>query len=152
MKTNVKLILGALVLIAVSVAASYIITKRSIEPISCPATGEANLGYNQGSNNTISSVTSLTTSTAVGLPVLLLARNATRQYCYITNNSATAIYLTFKNFSTDVAASTSVGAANGGLYLAASGGRYECLPQNMVVSDIWASSTASGLSVSAGQQ
>lgn len=139
----------------VVISVTFLLTKATIKPEQIaisPLTGEVLGGYSQGANNILTFVSSNATTTAVGLPTLLIARNPTRQYCYVVNNSDTAIFLTFKNFASDVAASTSVGVANGGLRLNANGGSYECLPENMVQSDIWASSTASGKQILSGQQ
>lgn len=136
---------------AITYSVSHPVIKKS-EPIAIsPITGQEILGYNQGSNNILSSVSSSVTTTNVGGPTLLLSRNATRQYCYVVNNSDTGIYLTFRNFDSQSAASSSIG-SNLGLLLVANGGSYECLPENMVVSDIWATSTASGKSIVSGQQ
>lgn len=146
MKTSLKLFLGAIILIVVSVVVILGVVK------SRSSNSFLGSSYSAGGSNIISSVVSSATSTSTGLPVLLLVRNATRQYCYIVNDSDTAVYITFKNFTSATAASTTVGAANGGLRLNANGGSFECLPEKMVVSDIWASSTASGKQIISGQQ
>lgn len=114
--------------------------------------GEEKLGA-LGGNNLITNTTQITTSTnASALPVKLLSRNYSRAYCAIVNDSDTAVYLTFKNFTDASAASTSVGAAKGGLRLNANGGIFECTPEKMVVTDIWASSTASGKNILVTEQ
>ena len=109
------------------------------------------LSANSGTNNILSFVSTVRTTTAVGQAVKVLASNSGRQYCYVQNNSPTAIYLTFKNFDSALAASTSVGVASGSYMLTASS-TFECMPDRLVTSDIWASSTVSGLPIQAGQQ
>lgn len=82
------------------------------------------------------------TTTAAVLPVLVLARDRFRNYAAVINDSDTAVYITCKNFDSPSAASTT--ADLDGIRLNASGGSLEFLPENLCLSDVWASSTVSG--------
>jgi hypothetical protein len=75
--------------------------------------GESKLGGGGPTVRITNATHSYATTTATALPVQLVARNYERSYCAFINDSDTAVYLTFKNFDSATAASTSVGATKG---------------------------------------
>lgn len=86
------------------------------------------------------------------VPVQILERDGSRQYAVFTNPSDTAVYLYFldDNYAVNLvelgAGETSVTStvtSLNGVYLAANGGTYELLDNNLVIDQVWASSTAS---------
>lgn len=107
-------------------------------------------GSNYNNVNILNTVTHSSTSTAsLPLPVLVLARNSSRAYAKIANNSATAVNIFLGNFASMSAASTSV-SSTAGIRLApvnSPGFEYDIKPENLYVGDVWASSTLSGLQI-----
>lgn len=92
-----------------------------------------------------------TGSYASNVPVQVLERDGSRQYAVFTNPSDTAIYLYFLDgnyavgefgvASGETSVTSTITSLNG-IYLAANGGRYELLNDNLIIDQVWASSTA----------
>ena len=80
----------------------------------------------------------VTTST---LPTRVLERNSGRRYAAITNDGTENVYLYLQNFSSAVAAS-SVVKRNQGIRLNANGGSYEIVNDNLMLVDVWVSTTS----------
>jgi len=92
--------------------------------------------------------THVTTSTTA-LPVKLLDRDGSRQYAIFQNVSATAVYLYFSGTALEHGVEGSASSTIGldGIYLAASGGKYELLNDNLIIDEVWATSTAASLDI-----
>lgn len=137
-KLKVAIVSGVLV-IGVLVGASIGLIKKQ------PANEkqEQSLGYGgQGGLNTIDFVSTTVTSTLGNNAQIILARNARRTYALIVNDSTSTIYIYPRNFNNFQQASTTV-VINTGIRLNASGGAYEMLPENLILSDVWVASTTS---------
>lgn len=85
------------------------------------------------------------------LPVQVLERDGSRQYAVFVNPSDTAMYLYFLDsdyavnlteLETGETSVTSTITTLNGVYLAANGGTYELLNDNLIIDQVWASSTA----------
>lgn len=111
---------------------------------------EPSLGLaTDASFNRVDNLTSFTTTTAsycATCPVKLLSLDSSRRYAVISNVSDTAVYLyaTTTDLTVDgqggTTATSSITSLNG-IYLGANS-NYEFNTENMVYSNIWASSTA----------
>ena len=105
------------------------------------------LGINSGEVNQFHTTNqAVVTTSNSGLPARVLAENTSRYYAAIVNDSDTAIYITLQSFTNSSSASTTVGAGKG-IRLNSNGGSYEILPENMYTGEVWASSSASGKSI-----
>jgi len=93
-------------------------------------------------DNLIDGLTSTATSTGGTFPIKVLDTNYGRGYALIQNDSANDVYLWFQDFTTTANASTTV-AVNKGVLLKPAG-HYEMLPENLIVGQVWATSTVSG--------
>lgn len=116
------------------------------------------LGASALTDNTLQALTTTSTTTAsycTTCPVKLLSRNDNRRYALIENVSDTAIYiyvptttLTYNLTGAFHGAGTSSGNATNtisslnGILLNANGGSYEINPDNLIINEVWATSTA----------
>jgi hypothetical protein len=106
----------------------------------------------------IEDINQFSTSTAsycTACPIKLLSRDTNRQYARFINISDTAIYLYFAtttqsyNFTgTQDSGNSATSTVNlSGVYLAASGGSYELLDNNLIIDEVWATSTAASKAI-----
>lgn len=103
--------------------------------------------------NLIDAPTHTATSTGTRFPVKVLSRNYNRIYALVENDptNSSNVYLFFGNFATSQAAADGLPAnlvsstSATGTVVLAPGGSYEILPENMVIGDMWATGTASGI-------
>lgn len=108
----------------------------------------ANLGGWQD-QQIIEDGTTVATSTTA-LPVKVLDRDADRKYAIFTNPSATALYLYFSGTALAHGVEnnpTGTITSLDGIYLAASGGTYELLDNNLIIDEVWVTSTAASLDI-----
>lgn len=80
----------------------------------------------------------ITTST---LPTRVLERKSGRRYAAITNDGTENVYLYLQNFASASAASSIV-KRNKGIRLNANGGSYEIVNDNLMLVDVWVSTTS----------
>lgn len=134
--------LGGFILLG---AILFTLNIKKEQPVAEP-NAEPNLGISSPGANLLNGYTHDSTTTPSNglMPVKIFAYDPRRLSAVIINDSDTPIYLTFpKNlFSDPLAASTTAGL--NGFRLNANGGYWQTTNDDLVVSEVWASSTATG--------
>ena len=133
-KQNNFAVIALAVVAVIAVIASLVmgLSKSKVEEFA----GFAAPGFNQFFSTTLTA----TTTQSSGLPVKLLAKNSSRLYAIIVNDSDTDIYIHLNSFDDAQVASTTVN-VNTGIRLNSNGGSYELLPENIYAGEVWATST-----------
>ena len=110
-----------------------------------------NVGYGADYVNRIT-VTQYATNTGSGtVPIQVLALDSTRNYALFQNLSDTAIYLFFSSTTLTPQVASATFTVLNGVRLApvnSAGSVYEMRPENISGAQVWASSTASGKTIS----
>ncbi|MBI3980968.1 hypothetical protein HY345_03130 [Candidatus Microgenomates bacterium] len=136
MKNKLLLLLASGV-VAVLVITYYFVGLKVVVQKEPKSLGAGATDFNLVDSMTLSATS--TVANASGDPVKVLSRNYNRIYAVIQNDSDTDIYLWPQNFANIAAASSTV-SATGSLKLTP-GGHLELLPENMIITDVWATST-----------
>ena len=138
MTKSQKVIYSVIIILLVVVAAVVLTLKYS--PLK---TGSASSDNNFGHTTWYA-----TTTNSGSAPVRVLPQDYGRRYAIVTNNSSFPIYLYLASSSMSVASATAfITSLNGVLVNASSS--YEICSVNLFTGEIWASSTASGVKISA---